>query len=124
MAMYVNRIDLNRPMRTRLLIAVRFVASAAVSGVSSGVDNRRRLPQCIERREASVVSDAAQEAQNTCNAEDSATTVDERGTVAMRLRLVGQSVRVASSESIVTNDVTRYKMSTTKECHHAKSLPA
>lgn len=35
MATYVQRIHLNRPINTRLIIAVRFVVTAAVSGASS-----------------------------------------------------------------------------------------
>ncbi|GCE17716.1 hypothetical protein [Dictyobacter kobayashii] len=106
MATYVQRIHLNRPINTRLIIAVRFVVTAAVSGVSSSTDassctqhNRMStsaFPQLVASRE-----------QGPHSASREAATVGVRGTVAMRLRVVGPE-----------------NESTMKEYHHAESLPA
>ncbi|WP_149404113.1 hypothetical protein [Dictyobacter arantiisoli] len=105
MAMYTHRIHLNRPRKTRLIIAVRFVVTAAVSRISSELD----APTSIQRRCESADAfprTAAQRASSERSHCREAATVGVRGTVAMRLRLVGPET------------------STMKEYHHAESLPA
>jgi len=105
MATYVQRIHLNRPINTRLIIAVRFVVTAAVSGASSRVEAGTQphgggaaiaFPHLVSLR-----------GKGPQSASREAATVGVRGTVAMRLRVVDP------------NDA-----STMKEYHHAESLPA
>lgn len=101
MANYVHRIHLNRPIKTRLIIAVRFVVTAAISRVSPEADvvSHSDSSDIIQQR-------VAPSEQRICGNVGSAATVGVRGTVAMRLRVVGQ------------------EMPTLKEYHHAESLPA
>ncbi|GLV57236.1 hypothetical protein KDH_40720 [Dictyobacter sp. S3.2.2.5] len=99
MATYVQRIHLNRPINTRLIIAVRFVVTAAVSCVDAPAGTYGAavaFPHLVTSQE-----------QGSHTASREAATVGVRGTVAMRLRVVDPK-----------------DVSTMKEYHHAESLPA
>lgn len=102
MASYIHRIHLNRPKKTRLIIAVRFVVTAAVSRVSTELDTPVVTPQIVSSPKVSTIS--AEQRYRSDSRE--AATAGVRGTVAMRLRLVGP------------------EEPTMKEYHHAESLPA
>jgi hypothetical protein len=102
MASYIHRIHLNRPKKTRLIIAVRFVVTAAVSSISSELDSHESISpngDCLD------LTTVAGEQMHRSDSREAAT-AGVRGTVAMRLRLVGP------------------EESTMKEYHHAESLPA
>ncbi|GHO87315.1 hypothetical protein [Dictyobacter formicarum] len=106
MATYVQRIHLNRPINTRLIIAVRFVVTAAVSGALSRVD----APAGTQPHRGSAAAFpylVASQEQGPYYASREAATVGVRETVAMRLRVVDPK-----------------DASTMKEYHHAESLPA
>jgi hypothetical protein len=102
MASYIHRIHLNRPKKTRLIIAVRFVVTAAVSHVSTELDTQAPMPHSAGSTDVSLVS---REQRYRSDSREAAT-AGVRGTVAMRLRLVGP------------------EEPTMKEYHHAESLPA
>jgi spore germination protein YaaH len=102
MANYIHRIHLNRPKKTRLIIAVRFVVTAAVSSISSELDSHESTSPNGDSLDLMTV--AGEQIYRSDSRE--AATAGVRGTVAMRLRLVGP------------------EESTMKEYHHAESLPA
>ena len=106
MATYVQRIHLNRPINTRLIIAVRFVVTAAASGVASRA-NTLAGTQRYRKSAAAFLHLVASQEQGPHSASREAATVGVRGTVAMRLRVVDLK-----------------NASTMKEYHHAESLPA
>ncbi|GCE25583.1 hypothetical protein KDA_10670 [Dictyobacter alpinus] len=106
MATYVHRIHLNRPINTRLIIAVRFVVTAANSGISSET-HTMQYTQESRTRSNTFARIAAQGEQSYRSTSREAPTVGARGTVAMRLRVAGLTERPAM-----------------KEYHHAESLPA
>ena len=102
MTSYIQRIHLNRPKKTRLIIAVRFVITAAVSRVPTETDTAGATPDRAGIHNVSTITRAQK--YRIHNRE--AATAGVRGTVAMRLRLVGP------------------KEPTMKEYPHAESLPA
>ncbi len=102
MANYIHRIHLNRPKKTRLIIAVRFVVTAADSDISSELDTQASISPDGGSLDVSTVA----EEQMYHSDSRAAATAGVRGTVAMRLRLVGPEA------------------STMKEYHHAESLSA
>ncbi|GER86960.1 hypothetical protein KDW_11220 [Dictyobacter vulcani] len=106
MATYVHRIHLNRPINTRLIIAVRFVVTAADARISSGPDTMQYTQKSTTRSNAlSRITAPGEQSYRTTSRE--AATVGVRGTVAMRLRVAGHQAIPAM-----------------KEYHHAESLPA
>lgn len=107
MATYVQRIHLNRPINTRLIIAVRFVVTAAVSDASSSVEALTGTQPYAGGAVVAFPHLIGSQEQGPQSASREAATVGVRGTVAMRLRVVDP------------NDA-----STMKEYHHAESLPA
>jgi hypothetical protein len=102
MTSYIQRIHLNRPKKTRLIIAVRFVVTAAVSSVSPEADTSIATPHIAGSPDVSTVT----KVQRYRSDSREAATAGVRGKVAMRLRLVGP------------------KEPAMKEYHHAESLPA